>query len=145
MLCIICKPRRIDLGINDQIKCIQKYLILLQTNDNGPVPESDKNRHFCRQPDLGIFIPECNPEDGAFLAEQCNITAGVCWCVDEKGHEKPNSRVRVQPGTRDCKVAIIKSNEKNKGEFLLFEVKDLVKLALTSKNKQLSATFIVTA
>lgn len=50
--------------------------------------------------------------------EQCNITAGVCWCVDEKGQEKPNTRARIKPGTRDCKAAITKSNEQSKGEFL---------------------------
>lgn len=62
-------------------------------------------------------MPECNLKDGAFLAEQCNFTAGECWCVDEKGHEKPNTRARVQPGTRDCKVALTKSSEQSKGVF----------------------------
>lgn len=89
---------------------------------NDSVTDSDGNGYFCRKPDLGVFIPECNQEDGAFLPEQCNVTAGVCWCVDEKGHEKPKTRSRVQPGTRDCKDAISKSNEDSKGESLFVEV-----------------------
>ncbi|XP_078349977.1 uncharacterized protein LOC144634818 [Oculina patagonica] len=66
-------------------------------------------------PDLGVFIPECNQENGAFLSEQCNVTAGVCWCVDEKGREKPNTRAQVQRGTRDCSAANTKGNEHSKG------------------------------
>lgn len=57
---------------------------------------------FSQQEDLGVFIPECNPENGAFLAEQCNATLGVCWCVDKNGHEKPNTRALVERGTRNC-------------------------------------------
>ena len=97
--------------------------------ENASVTDCDNNGYFCRKPDLGIFIPECNQEDGAFLVEQCNITAGVCWCVDEKGHEKRNTRARVQPGTRDCKAVIIKSTEQSKGVFLFVRVSGQVKLA----------------
>lgn len=66
-----------------------------------------------------MFIPECNPQNGAFLSEQCNITAGVCWCVDEKGQEKPNTRAQVQRGTRDCSAAKTKGNEHSKGMLIL--------------------------
>ena len=49
-----------------------------------------------------MFIPECNPDNGAFLIEQCNVTSRVCWCVDTDGIEKPNTRAQVERGKRDC-------------------------------------------
>lgn len=68
--------------------------------------------------DLGVFIPECNPDDGAFLEEQCNVTAGVCWCVDKKGQEKTNTHARVERGTRDCSDAKTKDNKRSNGTLL---------------------------
>ena len=63
------------------------------------------NCSYSQQKHLGIFIPECHPEDGSFLPEQCNVTSGECWCVDNNGDEKPNTRAQVQRGTRNCSDA----------------------------------------
>lgn len=63
------------------------------------------NCSYSQQTALGVFIPECHPEDGSFLSEQCNVTSGECWCVDNNGNEKPNTRAQVQRGTRNCSDA----------------------------------------
>ena len=66
-----------------------------------------------------MFIPVCSPKDGTFLPEQCNSTAGVCWCVDEKGQEIANTRAQVQRGTRDCAAIKSKHGKNNIGKLLV--------------------------
>ena len=65
---------------------------------------------YSQQPDLGVFIPECNPQNGAFLAEQCNATSGVCWCVDTNGEEKPDTHALMNQERRNCSKFDNKSN-----------------------------------
>lgn len=75
---------------------------------------SNNNENNGREEDLGVFIPVCDSKDGAFITEQCNTTAGVCWCVDGNGREILNTREKVERGKRNCAAAVIKfkSDEK---------------------------------
>lgn len=65
-----------------------------------------------------MFIPVCDSKDGAFITEQCNTMAGVCWCVDGNGREILNTREKVERGKRNCTAAVIKfkSDEKKGGK-----------------------------
>ena len=39
----------------------------------------------------GRPVPLCE-RDGSFKTTQCNSVTGECWCVDEEGNEKPETR-----------------------------------------------------
>ena len=56
----------------------------------------------------------CDSKDGAFITEQCNTTAGVCWCVDGNGREILNTREKVERGKRNCAAAVIKKGGKSR-------------------------------
>ncbi|XP_022796484.1 uncharacterized protein LOC111334939 [Stylophora pistillata] len=59
---------------------------------------SKRNESNRREVDLGVFVPVCDSRDGEFIPEQCNATAGVCWCVDGNGQEIVNTREKVPRG-----------------------------------------------
>ena len=42
------------------------------------------------------FIPGCT-KDGEFEEVQCQLSSGVCWCVDKAGIEIPDSRTLGLP------------------------------------------------
>lgn len=41
---------------------------------------------LAESPPLGTYVPSCNP-DGSYNEVQCHAFTGICWCVNEKGHE----------------------------------------------------------
>ncbi|XP_022806051.1 uncharacterized protein LOC111343164 [Stylophora pistillata] len=51
------------------------------------------------------MIPQCRP-DGSFLPRQCDIS--YCYCVDENGDERPNTRLNVRYGKPSCDETGIK-------------------------------------
>ncbi|XP_070400308.1 nidogen-2 isoform X5 [Nothobranchius furzeri] len=53
-------------------------------------------------PIVGAHIPQCD-EHGHYQPQQCHGSTGHCWCVDDKGHERPGTR--TPPGTPhvDCR------------------------------------------
>ena len=46
----------------------------------------------------GRFSPECDI-DGKYKPLQCDVSSGVCWCVDSQGLEVPGTR---GSGKRQC-------------------------------------------
>jgi hypothetical protein len=50
---------------------------------------------------LGVFTPHCE-EDGSFSSMQCHGSTGICWCVDEEGHEIDGSSKLPGTGAPDC-------------------------------------------
>uniref|UniRef100_A0A8C6KF90 Nidogen 2 n=1 Tax=Nothobranchius furzeri TaxID=105023 RepID=A0A8C6KF90_NOTFU len=44
----------------------------------------------------GAHIPQCD-SDGRYRSLQCHGSTGHCWCVDDKGQERPGTR--TPPGT----------------------------------------------
>jgi hypothetical protein len=42
---------------------------------------------------LGSYTPQCE-KDGSYTPMQCHGSTGYCWCVDENGEEKDNTRKR---------------------------------------------------
>ncbi|CAJ0946498.1 unnamed protein product, partial [Mesorhabditis belari] len=63
-------------------------------------PRTECERRRAHQGGLirGGFVPECT-EDGAFERRQCEPNSHYCFCVDSRGIELPNSRMRGKP---DC-------------------------------------------
>uniref|UniRef100_A0A8C6KI34 Thyroglobulin type-1 domain-containing protein n=1 Tax=Nothobranchius furzeri TaxID=105023 RepID=A0A8C6KI34_NOTFU len=53
-------------------------------------------------PIVGAHIPQCD-EHGHYQPQQCHGSTGHCWCVDDKGQERPGTR--TPPGTPhvDCR------------------------------------------
>ncbi|XP_070400305.1 nidogen-2 isoform X2 [Nothobranchius furzeri] len=53
-------------------------------------------------PLVGAYVPQCD-EHGHYKAQQCHGSTGHCWCVDDKGQERPGTR--TPPGTPhvDCR------------------------------------------
>uniref|UniRef100_A0A8C6KHZ8 Nidogen 2 n=1 Tax=Nothobranchius furzeri TaxID=105023 RepID=A0A8C6KHZ8_NOTFU len=48
----------------------------------------------------GTYVPQCD-EHGHYQPQQCHGSTGQCWCVDDRGQERPGTR--TPPGTpRDC-------------------------------------------
>jgi len=67
------------------------------------VPECEKMTPcllsvFNSQSAPGEFTPSCE-DDGSFSRMQCHASTGHCWCVDHKGSELADTRVRGDP---DC-------------------------------------------
>ena len=50
-----------------------------------------------------VYLPQCD-ENGEFAPQQCHPATTTCWCVDNKGVERPGTRVS-QPATPDCQVS----------------------------------------
>ena len=46
----------------------------------------------------GRYSPDCD-RDGNYKPSQCQVSSGVCWCVDSQGQEIPGTRGR---GERPC-------------------------------------------
>ncbi|XP_078355343.1 equistatin-like, partial [Oculina patagonica] len=46
----------------------------------------------------GRYSPDCD-RDGSYKPLQCQVSSGVCWCVDNQGQEIPGTRGR---GKRHC-------------------------------------------
>lgn len=44
----------------------------------------------------GKFVPTCQP-DGGYNVVQCDMSVGVCWCVDKNGIEKQGTRTTGMP------------------------------------------------
>ena len=42
------------------------------------------------------FVPTCRP-DGEYDVVQCDISTGICWCVDKNGIETQGTRTRGAP------------------------------------------------
>lgn len=42
---------------------------------------------------LGSYTPQCE-KDGSYTPMQCHGSTGYCWCVDQNGQEKDNTRKR---------------------------------------------------
>ncbi|CAB4002251.1 cell death abnormality 1-like isoform X1, partial [Paramuricea clavata] len=42
---------------------------------------------------LGSYTPQCE-KDGSYSPMQCHSSTGYCWCVDQNGQEKDNTRKR---------------------------------------------------
>ncbi|XP_032883212.1 nidogen-2 isoform X26 [Amblyraja radiata] len=53
-------------------------------------------RQHGSQPQLGLYIPQCD-EEGNFRLMQCHSSTGHCWCVHGNGQEVPGTR--APPGT----------------------------------------------
>ncbi|XP_068710293.1 uncharacterized protein [Montipora foliosa] len=51
---------------------------------------------LAESPPLGTFVPHCNP-NGSYSDVQCHDFTGLCWCVDEEGHEILGTRRWGQP------------------------------------------------
>lgn len=47
-------------------------------------------------PSPGKFVPTCQP-DGGYNVVQCDMSVGVCWCVDKNGIEKQGTRTTGMP------------------------------------------------
>ncbi|KAM9766649.1 nidogen-2 isoform 2-T2 [Menidia menidia] len=52
-------------------------------------------------PGAGAYVPQCDA-DGQYIPQQCHGSTGHCWCVDENGQER--AETRTPPGTqpKDC-------------------------------------------
>ncbi|XP_047432398.1 nidogen-2 isoform X6 [Mugil cephalus] len=52
-------------------------------------------------PIVGAYVPQCD-EAGQYISRQCHGSTGHCWCVDDRGEERPGTR--TPPGTTrvDC-------------------------------------------
>ncbi|XP_067349367.1 nidogen-2 isoform X3 [Channa argus] len=42
-------------------------------------------------PLIGAYVPQCDAE-GQYLPKQCHGSTGHCWCVDNRGQERPGTR-----------------------------------------------------
>lgn len=47
-------------------------------------------------PAPGKFTPTCQP-DGGYNVVQCDMSVGVCWCVDKNGIEEQGTRTSGMP------------------------------------------------
>lgn len=52
-------------------------------------------------------IPQCKP-DGSFEPLQCDMS--YCYCVDQNGDERPDTRLNVRYGRPDCDEAGINTS-----------------------------------
>uniref|UniRef100_A0A3Q3LGD4 Nidogen 2a (osteonidogen) n=1 Tax=Mastacembelus armatus TaxID=205130 RepID=A0A3Q3LGD4_9TELE len=53
------------------------------------------------RPSLGAFIPQCD-SDGHYRPLQCHSSTGYCWCVDNRGQERPGTRTPPGTAPSDC-------------------------------------------
>uniref|UniRef100_A0A7N9AKH4 Nidogen 2a (osteonidogen) n=1 Tax=Mastacembelus armatus TaxID=205130 RepID=A0A7N9AKH4_9TELE len=53
------------------------------------------------RPSLGAFIPQCD-SDGHYRPLQCHGSTGYCWCVDNRGQERPGTRTPPGTAPSDC-------------------------------------------
>ncbi|XP_077370479.1 uncharacterized protein nid2a [Festucalex cinctus] len=52
-------------------------------------------------PIVGAFVPQCDA-NGQYTPQQCHGSSGHCWCVDNKGQEKPGTRTPPGATPIDC-------------------------------------------
>ncbi|XP_051915070.1 nidogen-2 isoform X32 [Hippocampus zosterae] len=52
-------------------------------------------------PILGAFVPQCDA-NGQYTPQQCHGSSGHCWCVDNKGQERPGTRTPPGATPVDC-------------------------------------------
>lgn len=68
-------------------------------------PEESECERQAREADekggIGNFRPVCE-ENGDFAAQQCHSSTGHCWCVDENGRERENTRRGPTEDRVDC-------------------------------------------
>jgi len=70
----------------------ERWGTLMQGRPDCSVNVTTCQRHRIRalglaeSPPLGTYVPSCNP-DGSYNELQCHAFTGICWCVNEKGHE----------------------------------------------------------
>ncbi|KAK2856787.1 hypothetical protein Q5P01_005522 [Channa striata] len=55
-------------------------------------------------PILGAYVPQCD-DDGQYTPQQCHGSTGHCWCVDNRGQERPGTRTPPGTPTVDCDKA----------------------------------------
>ncbi|XP_027015741.2 nidogen-2 isoform X4 [Tachysurus fulvidraco] len=48
-------------------------------------------------PVLGAYVPQCD-EEGHYRSQQCHVSTGHCWCVDNEGRERAGTR--TPPGSQ---------------------------------------------
>ncbi|KAJ8029030.1 Murinoglobulin-1 [Holothuria leucospilota] len=68
------------------------------------VEESDcetKRREAEEKGGIGSYTPTCK-ETGEYTLEQCHVSSGTCWCVDEEGNELPDTRRGPTEEKVDC-------------------------------------------
>ncbi|KAM7375350.1 hypothetical protein PAMA_014447 [Pampus argenteus] len=49
----------------------------------------------------GVFIPQCD-SDGRYRSLQCHGSTGHCWCVDNRGQERPGTNTPPGTAPADC-------------------------------------------
>ncbi|XP_061641893.1 uncharacterized protein nid2a isoform X2 [Phyllopteryx taeniolatus] len=82
------------------------------TDCNNPGP--DRLKSHCEEhrdsvqttspegyPLLGAFVPQCDA-NGQYTPQQCHGSSGHCWCVDNKGQERPGTRTPPGATPIDC-------------------------------------------
>ncbi|XP_019716205.1 uncharacterized protein nid2a isoform X8 [Hippocampus comes] len=52
-------------------------------------------------PILGAFVPQCDA-NGQYTPQQCHGSSGHCWCVDNRGQERPGTRTPPGATPVDC-------------------------------------------
>jgi len=52
------------------------------------------------RPITSRYIPQCT-QDGKYQNVQCHSGTGLCWCVDNKGHEITGTRMWGYPECED--------------------------------------------
>ncbi|CAJ0573102.1 unnamed protein product, partial [Mesorhabditis spiculigera] len=75
-----------------------------ESNESTEAPRTECERRRAASGSGGLvrggWIPECSSEDGSFEKMQCEPNGHSCFCVDHRGIELPNSRMRS--GKPDC-------------------------------------------
>ena len=54
---------------------------------------------------LGAYVPQCEL-DGSYSQVQCHSSTGYCWCVDEDGKERSQTRQRGRPNCTAGKACV---------------------------------------
>uniref|UniRef100_A0A3B5KDX1 Nidogen 2 n=1 Tax=Takifugu rubripes TaxID=31033 RepID=A0A3B5KDX1_TAKRU len=62
-------------------------------------------------PNLGAFIPQCDT-DGSYRPQQCHGSTGHCWCVDNRGQERPGTRTPPGTAPTDCYTEVLPEHPK---------------------------------
>ncbi|XP_019716219.1 nidogen-2 isoform X21 [Hippocampus comes] len=52
-------------------------------------------------PLVGAFVPQCDA-NGQYTPQQCHGSTGHCWCVDNRGQERPGTRTSAGSTPVDC-------------------------------------------
>ncbi|XP_062270701.1 nidogen-2 [Scomber scombrus] len=52
-------------------------------------------------PITGAYVPQCDAS-GQYTPLQCHGSNGYCWCVDDRGHERPGTRMPPGTAPKDC-------------------------------------------